>query len=168
MAELSKRFQEIMNDIQKNIKDEKELEYVNKKITELSMLYVESMEQMASILKDKIENVEKSQKSIEAKLNTMQSSITGIENDIYEEGYDFEIICPYCNTEFVADIESKNEIKCPECQNTIELDWTGGEEQNQCSGHCTSCNSRCGSSFFDEFGSDINFIEEDNDEDEDM
>jgi len=167
MAELSKRFQEIMNDIQENIKDEKELEYINKKILEISMIHMDVIDQLAYSLKNKIENIEKSQKAIENKINNMQSSITGIENDIYDDGFEFEIICPYCNTEFVADVESKTEIKCPECQNVIELDWNGGEEQNSCCGHCSSCNSRCGDSFLDEFGEDINFIEED-DEDEDM
>ena len=168
MAELSKRFQEIMNDIQKNIKDEKELEYINGKILEISMIHMDVIDQLADTLKNKVESIEKSQKSIENKINNMQSSITGIENDIYDEGFEFEIICPYCNTEFVADVESKTEIKCPECQNTIELDWNGGEEHSCCSGHCSSCNSGCGGSFFDEFGEDINFIEEENDEDEDM
>ncbi len=167
MAELSKRFQEIMNDIQKNIKDEKELEYINGKILEISMIHMDVIDQLADALKNKVESIEKSQKSIEKKLNNMQSSITGIENDMYDDGFEFEIICPYCNTEFVADVESKSEIKCPECQNTIELDWNGGEEQNCCSGHCSSCSSRCGESFFNEFGDDINFMEEENDDDED-
>ena len=165
MADLSKKFQNIMDDIEKNINDPKELDYINKKITEISALHLNVIEELADVFKNKIENIEKSQKSIEAKINNMQSSITGIENDMYDEGFEFEIICPYCNTEFVADVESKTEIKCPECQNVIELDWNGGEEQSPGSGHCSSCGSRCGESFFDEFGQDINFIDEDEDED---
>lgn len=119
------------------------------------------------ILANKIDNIEKRQKQIEDKVNRIQSSISGIENDIYEDDFEIEIICPYCNTEFVADVESKTEIKCPECQNKIELDWNGGEDQGCCSGHCSSCGSRCGESFFDEFGEDINFIEENDDDEQD-
>lgn len=168
MAELSKKFQDIMDDIKNNIKDEKEFEYINKKITEISLLYLNIIDELTDLLKNKIDNIEKSQKKIETTVNNMQSSINGIENDMYDDGFEFEIVCPYCNTEFVADVESKSEIKCPECQNVIELDWNGGEEQNSCSGHCSGCGSRCGESFFDEFGDDINFIDEENDEDDDM
>lgn len=116
------------------------------------------------ILTNKVEEIEKKQKIIEDKINQIYNSVSGIENDIYEDDFDVEIICPYCNTEFVADVEAKTEIKCPECQNKIELDWNGGEEQGCCSGHCSNCNSRCGETFFDEFGEDINFIDN-NDED---
>ena len=165
MTNFSEKFQEIIKDIESNIKDEKELEYVNKKITEVSMLHLSVIEELADVIKSKIDNIEKKQNVIESKVNKIEASVTGIENDMYDDGFDFEIICPYCNTEFVADVESKTDIKCPECQNVIELDWNGGEELNPCSGHCSSCGSRCGESFFDEFGEDINFIDEDSDED---
>ncbi len=137
MEDLSKDFQKVINEL---------LESIN-------------------LLSNKIDIIEKRQKDIENKINKIQNSVSGIENDMYDEGFEFEVICPYCNTEFVADVESKSEIKCPECQNVIELDWNGGEEQNCCSGHCSSCGSRCGESFFNEFGEDINFIDEDDDDD---
>lgn len=118
------------------------------------------MEEIAKI-NNKLDNIEKNQKQIDNKLNVIQKSITGIENDIYDEDYEFEIICPYCNTEFVADITSKSDIKCPECQNIIELDWNNDDENNfGCSGNCSGCNSECGNSWFQQF-------EEDNGDDED-
>ena len=41
------------------------------------------------------------------------------------EDFEFEIVCPYCNYEFIADIdEHEDEILCPECNNPIELDWS--------------------------------------------
>ncbi len=92
----------------------------------------------------------------------MQQVIDNIEKDIYsEDGFDFEIVCPYCDYEFIIDLdENKTEIECPECQNIIELDWTGDideENQNQdkqhgCNGSCHGC-SGC---------------DEDDDEDDDM
>ena len=37
-------------------------------------------------------------------------------------------------------VENLKEIKCPECNNTIELDWSGDLEEGEgCSGHCSSC-----------------------------
>lgn len=164
MTDFSKRFQEIMNDIENNIKDEKQLEYVNKKINEVSMLHLSVIDELADVIRNKIDSIEKKQNSIEAKVNKIEASVIGIENDMYDDEFEFEIICPYCNTEFVADVESKTDIKCPECQNTIELDWNGGEEVSPCSGHCSRCGSRCGESFLDEFGEDMGF----DDEDEDM
>lgn len=157
MSDLSTRFQDIMKDIENNISNEKDLEFINKKITEISMLYMEVLSGMNEVIQNKIENIEKVQNSIETKVNKIQTSIAGIENDIYDDGYDFEIICPYCNNEFTADIESKSDIRCPECQNVIELDWNG--EESGCSGSCSSCSSNCGAEL-EEF--------DDEDEDEDM
>ena len=156
MSDLSTRFQDIMKDIEKNISNEKDLEFINKKITEISMIYMEVLSGMNEVILNKIENIEKVQNSIETKVNKIQTSIAGIENDIYDDGYDFEIICPYCNNEFTADIESKSDIKCPECQNVIELDWNG--EESGCSGSCSSCSSNCGAEMED-------FDDEDEDED---
>ena len=153
MSDLSTRFQDIMKDIEKNISNEKDLEFINKKITEISMLYMEVLSGMNEVIQNKIENIEKVQNSIETKVNKIETSIAGIESDIYDDGYDFEIICPYCNNEFTADIESKSDIRCPECQNVIELDWNG--EESGCSG---SCSSNCGAEMED-------FDDEDEDED---
>lgn len=158
MSDLTKRFQEIMKDIENNVSDKDVLDYVNKKISEISMLHMEVIDDMASIIKDKIESMEKVQKAMESKISKIEATVTGIENDIYDDGFDFEIVCPYCNTEFTADVESKSDIRCPECQNIIELDWNADEFSGACSGHCSSCGSKCGSSFFDEY--------EENDEDD--
>lgn len=165
MTDFSKKFQEIINDIENNVKDEKQLEYINKKITEVSMLHLSVIDELADVIKNKIDNIEKKQDIIESKVNKIESAVSGIENDMYDDGIEFEIICPYCNNTFVADVEAKTEIKCPECQNTIELDWNGGEEMHSCSGHCSGCSSRCGESFLDEFGEEFGI---DDDDDEDM
>lgn len=166
MSELTKKFQEILKDIEDNISNEQEKEYINKKIAEVSLLYMEVIENMNEVIQSKINNIEKVQNSIENKVNKIQTSIAGIENDIYDEEYDFEIICPYCNTEFTADIESKSDIKCPECQNVIELDWNG--EESECSGSCSSCSSHCSDSLFDEYDEDDEDEDDDEEDDEDM
>ena len=81
-------------------------------------------------INNRLKKIEQTQNSIEEKLNILQNSVNGIENDIYEEDYEFEIVCPYCNAEFVEDISSKTNIKCPECNNTIELDWNVDNEED--------------------------------------
>lgn len=160
MLELTKKYEEIMKEIENEISDEKKFQFVNKKIAEISMLQMEIVNEMVEIVKTKIENMENVQASIEKKVNQIQTSIAGIESDIYEDSFDFEIVCPYCNNEFTADIESKSEIRCPECENVIELDWNAQDGHSGCSGSCSTCSSTCGESFFSDMDED--------DEDEDM
>ena len=163
MAELSKKFQKITQEIEEKIKDKEELDFVNKKIFEVSMIYMEIMDEMTKIINERLEGIEKVQEVLDEKLNTIQNSVLGIENDIYEENYDFEISCPYCNNQFTAEIEEKNSIICPECQNVIELDWNEDDEieyeneetdnsccGNCCSENCSGCNSQCRNSYTDE------------------
>ena len=123
------------------------------------------LEKKISKIEERLEIIENNEKSITSILGQLQSEISEIEGDIYEndeqEGeYEFEIVCPYCNLEFLADItlinQEKNEITCPECNNIIELDWN---EEDECSGHCHGCHG-CGEEHDEE---DYN-----QDEDDDM
>lgn len=110
-------------------------------------------QQIEDLLKE-MKEIKENQKIMTEKMEKMQQVIDNIEKDIYsDEGFNFEIICPYCEFEFIIDAdEDKNEVECPECKNTIELDWSGDlEEHDGCSGHCCGC-SGC----------------EDSDEDDDM
>lgn len=98
-------------------------------------------EQIEKLLKE-MKEIKENQKVMTDKMSKMQQVIDHIESDIYaEDGFDFEIVCPYCEHEFVIDAdESKDEIECPECKNIIELDWSGDlEEYDECSGHCHGC-----------------------------
>ena len=105
-------------------------------------------QQIENLLKE-IKELKENQKVMNEKMTKMQQVIDNIESDIYsDEGFDFEIVCPYCEYEFVIDAnEDKDEVECPECKNIIELDWTGDleEEDEGCSGHCHGC-SGCGDS----------------------
>jgi len=108
------------------------------------------LEQQIETLLGEVKELKENQKIMTNKIEKMQQVIDHIESDIYsDEGFDFEIVCPYCEHEFVIDAnEDKNEIECPECKNVIELDWTGDlydDEDDGCSGHCCGC-SGCGDS----------------------
>ena len=96
--------------------------------------------QLEKLMKE-IKKIQENQIEMNNKIEKMQEIINHIENDIYsEEGFDFEIVCPYCENEFVVDMdENMTEVKCPECENIIELDWSGDMEDGGCQGHCHGC-----------------------------
>jgi len=145
MSNLSKEYDKIISEIEKTISNEQEREIVKQKVVDLSMLFFDLINNMNTILDEKIAKMEEKQNDIDEKIENLKNSVNEIESDIYEETageYDFEIVCPYCNNEFVTDLglmnEEKTEIRCPECNNIIELDWND-EEDEGCAGHCSGC-----------------------------
>ena len=126
MANLKNEYNSFLEDIQKNIKDPEDLEYVTKRFTVFLDLVLDHMDMILEYRKDEIEKLAKFQNDISTKMNKLEKSVTNIEKDIYQEDeYDFEIICPYCNYSFMADLDESNfELECPECENVIELDWS--------------------------------------------
>lgn len=145
MGTIKNEYKSFLDDIEKNIKNKEDLEYIKKRFTSFLDVMLEQMDHVMDYKKEEIENLEKTQKQIEEKIEKMQNVINNIEKDIYaEDGFDFEIICPYCNYEFIIDMdENRTEVECPECNNTIELDWSGDvegdDEQSGCSGSCHGC-----------------------------
>lgn len=167
MSDMNGKYKQIMEDIESNIKDPATLDFVKDKFSELSMLFIDMLDRVTRLTDNKIQELETKQQEILGKINSVQSIVDGIESDIYEEdddNYEFEIVCPYCNYEFTTDIEdeSKEEIQCPECHNTIELDWNLEEELGGCSGSCSHCASGCVAEDEEEYN------RKDKDDDEDM
>ena len=157
----------VEKDIEKSISDEKEREIVLQKVSELSFMYMDVIDRISNVNSERMDNIEKYQDKLDEKIGKIKETVDLIKKDIYEdEDYDFEIVCPYCNHEFVADIEDelKEEIECPECHNKIELDWDG-EDDDCCSGGCCGCghHHECGS---DEEDSDTDSEEKDNNDDD--
>ncbi len=149
MSNFSERYKNIVDDIENSISDEKEREYVSKRIHEMSCMFIDFIDRITKLDDARIELIEENQDKIIATLSRLTDSVNLIKNDIYEDdGYDFEIVCPYCNHEFVADIESelREEVECPECHNIIELDWEDEEEKSSNTNHCSGC-SGCASRF---------------------
>lgn len=143
MKNIKNEYKSFLDDIEKNIKNKEDLEYIKKRFTSFLDVILEQIDHIAEYKKEEIEKLEQAQKQIEERMEKMQSVLDNIERDIYaEDGFDFEIVCPYCNYEFIIDMdENKTEIECPECKNTIELDWTGDvyDEHHDCSGDCHGC-----------------------------
>ena len=157
MGSIKNEYKSFLDDIEKNIKNKEDLEYIKKRLVSFVDAISTRVDDIANFRKEEIEQLEKRQNEIEEKMSKMQGIIDNIEKDIYaEEGFDFEIVCPYCENEFIIDVdENKTEVECPECNNVIELDWTGNvdeePEHDACNGSCHGCHG-C----------------EDNDEDDDM
>ena len=127
MSKFKNEFKSFMEDMEKNIKNH---------------IYILGIGEEKE---EKISLLEEEQKQINEKMQKMQQVLDNIEQDIYsDEGFDFEIVCPYCDYEFVIDVDdNKTEIKCPKCDNIIELNWSGNLEddidQGGCQGHCLGC-----------------------------
>lgn len=144
MAKLKLReeYQKFLEDMEKNLKNKEDLNYVRARFSMFVEKVIDEMDMLIDYKEQRMMELEEKQKEIDGKINQMQQIIDNIEKDIYsEEGFDFEIICPYCDNQFVIDVdENKTEIECPVCNNIIELDWSGDlEEDMQCNGSCSGC-----------------------------
>lgn len=144
MGNLKNEYKSFLDDIEKNIKNKEDLEYIKGRFASFLDVVLDQMDYILNYKTEEMQKLEDTQNQLNTKIEQMQKVIDNIEKDIYaDDGFDFEIVCPYCNYEFIIDVdENKTEIECPECQNVIELDWSGDveEENNQgCSGECHGC-----------------------------
>ena len=146
MGTIKTEYKSFLDDIEKNIKNKEDLEYIKKRFASFLDVMLDQIDYIMDYKKEEIDKLEKTQKQIEERMSKMQQVIDNIEKDIYDEGFDFEITCPYCNYEFFIDVdENRTEVECPECKNMIELDWSGDvdDESDGCNGNCHGC-SGCG------------------------
>lgn len=147
MSELSSKYRDIMNELDEKIKDKEQLDFVRSKLSEISIIFIDIIDRMSQIIEDKVIELEDGQKSIENKLSKMEKFIDEVEDELYDDYSETEIVCPYCNSEFFAVIgnDDDSEVECPECHNIIELDMNidnyDGEIKN-CSGEC-QCSKKC-------------------------
>jgi chromosome segregation ATPase len=137
IKEIGNEMKKYVSDLEKNISNKEELEYLLKRTEKLfdSIFdelnkYADEEEKKIKEIKNKQKKQEKRMDEIETKMEYLDENIDSIFKDIYEEeDGDFKIKCPYCNYEFSADIdEHAKEIYCPECNNIIELDWSDNSE----------------------------------------
>ena len=142
MAKLREEYNNFLKDVEKNLKNKEDLEYVKVRFSMFVDKVIDEMDMLVDYKTQKMSELEQKQKEIDDKMSKMQQIIDNIEKDIYsDEGFDFEIICPYCDNQFVIDVdEDKTEVECPVCNNIIELDWSGEvEEDVGCNGSCSGC-----------------------------
>lgn len=146
MSELQIKFKKIMDDLEANIENKKDLDYIKKQIYQISILFIDELDKMADLNMNKINSIIEKHKELNNRMAKLEGTMNTIEKELFlDEWADFEITCPYCNHEFAVDFskEVQKEVTCPECNNIIELDWNAGDEEQGCAGHCSSCHSNC-------------------------
>ena len=167
MADLQNNFKHIIDDLDKNIKNKDDLEYIKTQIYKLTTIFQDELDRLAENNISRIDGLAARYNEVNNRISKMENSIKKIEKDIYiEDEYDFEITCPYCEYVFNVDFEDgvKKEVKCPECDNTIELDWNE-EEQSHCGGGCSACSSDCfGENDIEYEPDELDYYEDDDDD----
>lgn len=122
---ISKKYNEIIKKLENKIEDKELLEFIKNEISDLTLSYTNDLENSIKTYERKIDSLDK-------KINNIESLVTKIEKDFLEESepLDLEpICCPYCNFNFLIEYDSdKTEMKCPECENLISLDWGTDED----------------------------------------
>lgn len=124
---LNNKFKEVIKNLEGNMENKKDLVYAKSQITELTMEYLDELEKIEALYKQKLSKFEN-------RLDGLEVAMQRLDNEIFqdeeEDDLDLEPIkCPYCNTNFFIEFDnSKKEIKCPDCKNIIELDWGNFED----------------------------------------
>ncbi len=142
MAELNVKFKQILDEIEKNLNNKEDLEFVKTQVFKLYNLFFDEMTRIEEMAYSRMETIAGAQAMLEEKVESLESKLKSMEKELFieDEESDFSINCPYCNNEFIADYdELKDEITCPECNNVIELDWGEDDEPQGCSGNCSGC-----------------------------
>lgn len=136
MENIGEEFRKILNDLEENLKDNPDLDYIKSEFNNLAMVFfteidslkklyeqrIETMLDRQSYFDEKISNLEELTKIIEKEMPSEEDDIMLIE-DIDDDSEECEIQCPYCGEVFILlTDEIEKEVNCPFCSNTIELD----------------------------------------------
>ena len=181
-SNINDEYRKMLNDMDDNMSNPEDIEYAKEKMYELSMMFIDELQNLADKYDDRINAILQKQQKIDTKMKEVEKSIKEIQQDVYDldetegnEVFDFEIACPYCNHVFETEVgEDKKEVKCPECENLIELDWDGLEEDGYCGcSHCHDYDDECDCDDNCECGTDCDCgndcdCNKHNDEDDDM
>lgn len=120
----NKKFNDTIKNLEENITNKKELEFVKKQVTNLAMAYIDDLSNIERRYETRI-------RYCESRVEDLENHMQKLEKELFEEDdIDFEpITCPYCNAHFMIECDSElTEMQCPDCNNTIELDWGDFED----------------------------------------
>ena len=126
MSNIKGKYVQILEDLENNIKNPEDLDYAKEKMMELSMAFMDVIDRLTALTDAKIKEIEARQEEINNKVSNVQSLVNEIESDIYEEdeGYEFEIVCPYCNHASAAFDSHKKRfggpcVHCEQCKRIV-------------------------------------------------
>ena len=137
MSDLQKKLNKVISDIEKNLKNKEDLEYVKTQIYNIYTIFLDEFDELESKCNEKMENILIKCKVLDDRMSEIEDSIDKIESDIYikeNEEFDFDVTCPSEGPQ--------NSVICPECNNVVELDWNDGNEG--CLHDCHECGGECG------------------------
>lgn len=120
----NKKYNDTIKNLEENMSNKRDLEFAKKQVTDLAMAYLDSLNDIEKKYDDKV-------KHCEERVDNLEEHIQKLEKELFEEDdVEFEpITCPYCNAHFMIECDSDlTEIDCPDCNNTIELDWGDFED----------------------------------------
>ena len=120
---ISKKYNEILKNLESHISNKKDLDYIKKQITDLTIVYIDEINKNDNKTSKKFNNIEKRLLELENKMDLFEDMDEEfIEEPEIENGE--KINCPYCNYSFLVKYDVLNkEINCPKCDNLIVLDW---------------------------------------------
>lgn len=136
MSNLNVKFKKILEDLEQNIQNKEDLEYIKVQIFNLYNMFFDEINRIEEMTATRMETIAVTQSILQEKVEKLENEIKTMEKELYiDEDSDFSITCPYCNAEFIVETEElKDEIECPECNNIIELEW----------GDDCGCHDECG------------------------
>ena len=124
---LEKKFNEVIKDLTSNMKSPKDTEYAKRVVTDLTLTYLDQINQLTKSYENKIHLCNLRVADLEQRIQSLEEEI--FEDD--DESNYLSILCPYCNASVMIDSSSEEkEIECPECNNLIELDWDSDNEDD--------------------------------------
>ena len=148
---IKEEIKSFLEDMNNNIKDKDDLNYVKLRTARLLDAFADELEHLIDYKEEQLNEILKKQEYADLKIKELQRKVENVYQDIYEDEGSFLISCPYCGEEFDDFVdEDLTEIKCPECNNIIELDWSGNPDDepdfNNCQDgygenypHCNGC-----------------------------
>ena len=120
----NKKYNDTIKNLEENMTNKRDLEFAKKQVTDLAIAYLDSLNDIEKKYDDKV-------KRCEERVDNLEEHMQKLEKELFEED-DVEcepITCPYCNAHFMIECDSElTEIDCPDCNNTIELDWGDFED----------------------------------------
>jgi len=120
----NKKFNDAIKNLENNISNKQDLEFAKKQVTELAIYYLDNLSNIEKSFEEKV-------KYCDNRIDSLEEQIQRLEKELFEEDdVEFEpITCPYCNAHFMIECNSElTEMQCPDCNNTIELDWGDFED----------------------------------------
>jgi hypothetical protein len=112
---ISKKYSEILKNLETKINDKKYLNVAKLAIADLAVYYTDELTKISEGANLKITSLEERIKALEEMLK---------ETEIEEAHLTEKISCPYCDFEFLVEYDdTSHEVICPKCNNLIELDW---------------------------------------------